>query len=64
MKIPAHVENLFSLMDFSHDGRIDEIEFLRATMHYRSLAKMLTVDLLEEQRKFLKQTVQKEMEKI
>ncbi len=33
--IPDHVENLFSLMDFAHDKKISEDEFLKATMHYR-----------------------------
>jgi hypothetical protein len=37
-------------MDFGHDGRIDEADFLRATLHYRSLAKMLAIDLLEKNR--------------
>ena len=51
--IPDDVENLFSLMDFSHNAKIDETEFLRATTHYRNLAKMLTVDLLDNQRRIL-----------
>ncbi len=29
------MENLFSLMDFAHDKKISEEEFLKATMHYR-----------------------------
>ncbi len=33
--IPDHVENLFSLMDFAHDKKISEDEFLKATTHYR-----------------------------
>ena len=33
--IPDHVENLFALMDFAHNSRIQEDEFMRATKHYR-----------------------------
>ena len=49
--IPDDVENLFSLIDFAHDKTINENEFLKATMHYRKLAKMLTIHLLEDCRK-------------
>jgi len=33
--IPDMIQNLFSSMDFEHDGKIAEEEFLKATMHYR-----------------------------
>ncbi len=36
------MENLFSLMDFAHDKKISEDEFLKATMHYRQ-AKYCTM---------------------
>ena len=62
--IPDDVENLFSLMDFSHDAKIDEAEFLRSTMHYRSLSKMLTVDLLEDQRNVLRSSLQKQLDEL
>ncbi len=55
--VPQHVENLFSLMDFAHDGRIDQAEFLRATMHYRKLSKMLSITLLEKNRKIVQEKV-------
>ena len=35
-KMPDEIENLFSLMDFAHNGKISEQEFLAATGHYRS----------------------------
>ena len=35
VKISDKVENLFSLMDFAQDGKINEAEFLRTTKHYR-----------------------------
>ena len=35
VKISDKVENLFSLMDFAQDGKINEAEFLRTTSHYR-----------------------------
>jgi len=37
--IPDHVENIFSLMDFKHDGKISEDEFLTATTHYRFITE-------------------------
>ena len=37
-------------MDFANDKIITEEEFLRSTTHYRKLGKMLTIDLLNEQR--------------
>lgn len=52
--IPDNVENLFSLIDFAHDGRIRENEFLKAANHYRNLGKMLTIYLLERSRKYLR----------
>ena len=33
--MPDEIENLFSLMDFAHNGKISEQEFLAATGHYR-----------------------------
>ena len=44
---PDEIENLFSLMDFAHDGRISETEFLRATGHYRRLGQLLTINKWE-----------------
>ena len=39
--VPTSVENLFSLMDFEKNKKIDEAEFLRCTMHYRSGGRLL-----------------------
>ncbi|TRY76436.1 hypothetical protein TCAL_00057 [Tigriopus californicus] len=55
--IPDHVENLFSLMDFAHNNRINENEFMRAAKHYRKLGLTLTVHLLERNRKKLIEAV-------
>ena len=46
-KIPDEIENLFSLMDFAHDGKISEEEFLRATGHYRRLGQLLVIERWE-----------------
>jgi Ca2+-binding EF-hand superfamily protein len=43
-KMPDEIENLFSLMDFAHDGKISEEEFLRATGHYRWLGQLLIIE--------------------
>ena len=51
--IPDNVENLFSLMDFHHDKKISQEEFLRATRHYRKLGSMMTISLMEPRRMFL-----------
>jgi Ca2+-binding EF-hand superfamily protein len=62
--IPDDVENLFSLMDFGGEGKITMQEFLKATMHYRRLGMLLTIDLLPKIRKdvlqAMKQTEQKQ----
>merc|ERR1712141_729683 len=47
-KIPDEVENLFSVMDFANDNKISEKEFLRATLHYRRLGNLLSIDYLEK----------------
>ena len=49
-KMPDEIENLFSLMDFAHDGKISEEEFLRATGHYRRLGQLLTIEKWENVR--------------
>ena len=46
-KMPDEIENLFSLMDFAHDGKISEEEFLRATGHYRRLGQLLVIERWE-----------------
>ena len=46
-KFPDEIENLFSLMDFAHDGKISEEEFLRATGHYRRLGQLLVIQKWE-----------------
>ena len=46
-KMPDEIENLFSLMDFAHDGKISEEEFLRATGHYRRLGQLLIIERWE-----------------
>jgi hypothetical protein len=46
-KMPDKIENLFSLMDFAHDGKISEEEFLRATGHYRRLGQLLIIEKWE-----------------
>ena len=46
-KMPDEIENLFSLMDFAHDGKISEEEFLRATGHYRRLGQLLVIQRWE-----------------
>jgi len=53
--IPEDVKNLFSLMDFAGDGKIKYEEFMKATMHYRRLGMLLTVDFLPAHRKALLQ---------
>lgn len=60
--IPNEVENLFSLMDFKGDKKISEEEFMRATMHYRNLAKLLTITLLEDNRKKAAQFIKEQVE--
>ena len=45
--IPA---DLFSLMDFAHDGKISEEEFLRASGHYRRLGQLLIIQKWEQVR--------------
>ena len=37
VKISDKVENLFSVMDFAGDDKINEAEFLRTTKHYRDV---------------------------
>merc|ERR1719495_2481417 len=46
--MPDEIENLFSLMDFAHNGKISEQEFLAATGHYRRLGQLLTIDRWEK----------------
>ena len=58
--IPDNVENLFSLMDFGGDGKIIFDEFMKATLHYRRLGNLLTIDLLSDQRKALLQEMSTE----
>lgn len=53
--IPEDVLNLFSLMDFAGDGKIQYEEFMKATMHYRRLGMLLTIDFLPAHRKALLQ---------
>ena len=53
--VPEDVLNLFSLMDFAGDGKIKYEEFMKATMHYRRLGMLLTVDFLPAHRKALLQ---------
>merc|ERR1712083_13126 len=53
--IPEDVLNLFSLMDFAGDGKIKYDEFMKATMHYRRLGMLLTMDFLPAHRKALLQ---------
>jgi hypothetical protein len=55
--IPDPVENLFSLMDFDHDGKVSQPDFLRTTMHYRKLEKYLTIDLLERGRRGVQEKI-------
>ena len=38
-------------MDFAHDGKISESEFMRATGHYRRLGKLLTINTWENIRR-------------
>ena len=49
------VQNLFSLMDFGGDGKIKYEEYMRATMHYRRLGMLLSIDFLPAHRKCLVQ---------
>ena len=49
-KMPDEIENLFSLMDFAHNGKISEEEFLRATGHYRRLGQLLLIEKWEHVR--------------
>merc|ERR1719495_501467 len=53
--IPEDVLNLFSLMDFAGDGKIKYEEFMKATMHYRRLGILLSMDFLPAHRKALLQ---------
>ena len=54
--VPEEIENLFSLMDFAHDGKISEEEFMRATGHYRRLGRLLTINTWQNIRKGRLQT--------
>ena len=49
-KMLDEIENLFSLMDFAHDGKISEEEFLRASGHYRRLGQLLIIQKWEQVR--------------
>ena len=60
--IPDEVENIFSLMDFAHEGKITEEEFLKAARHYRKLGRMLTIFLLERSRTHVQDSIKKFME--
>ena len=40
-------------MDFGGDGKIKYEEFMRATMHYRRLGMLLSIDFLPAHRKGL-----------
>ena len=53
--IPEDVLNLFALMDFAGDGKIKYDEFMKATMHYRRLGMLFTIDFLPAHRKALLQ---------
>ena len=52
---PDDVQNLFSLMDFGGDGKIKYEEYMRATLHYRRLGMLLSIDFLPAHRKCLVQ---------
>lgn len=56
---PDKVENLFSLMDFAHDGKISEDEFMRTVLHYRRLGHFLTISPLEDERQQLVRKIRK-----
>ena len=49
-KMPDEIKNLFSLMDFAHDGKISVEEFLRATGRYRRLGQLLIIEKWEHVR--------------
>ena len=53
--VPDDVQNLFSLMDFGGDGKIKYEEYMRATLHYRRLGMLLSIDFLPAHRKCLVQ---------
>ena len=59
LSISDDVQNLFSLMDFGGDGKIKYEEFMRATMHYRRLGMLLSIDFLPAHRKCLLQKMKK-----
>jgi len=61
-KMPDEIENLFSLMDFAHDGKISEEEFLRATGHYRRLGQLLTIEKWENVRSEMIRSLTRELE--
>lgn len=63
VKIPDHVENLFSLMDFAGDSKIHLEEFVKSAKHYRNLGKFLAVNLLEPNRIHLQTVIKDFMEK-
>merc|ERR1712032_943160 len=61
-KMPDEIENLFSLMDFAHNGKISEQEFLAATGHYRRLGQLLTIDRWENFRMDMVGALQRDLD--
>jgi len=61
-KMPDEIENLFSLMDFAHNGKISEQEFLAATGHYRRLGQLLTIDRWENFRTDMVAALQRDLD--
>jgi len=49
-------------MDFAHNGKISEQEFLAATGHYRKLDQLLTIDKWEEFRTEMVQSLQRDLQ--
>lgn len=60
--MPDEIENLFSLMDFAHNGKISEQEFLAATGHYRRLGQLLTIDRWEKFRTEMVTALQRDVD--
>jgi len=61
-RMPDEIENLFSLMDFAHNGKISEQEFLSATGHYRRLGQLLTIDRWENFRTDMVVALQRDLD--